>query len=102
MGGVVNLRPCVCGDVCDRLRWRKQGAKRSGSRRRVAVNPISRYDAVTATGGKAAIIPHYSEAIDEDGEYYEKVSYYCECTKCGISTPFMSCEEAAVDCWEGD
>ena len=38
---------------------------------------------------------------DENGEYYEKVSYYCECTKCGISTPFMSCEEAAADCWEG-
>ena len=52
-------------------------------------------------GGKAAILPHYSEAIDENGEYYEKVSYYCECTKCGISTPFMSCEEAAADCWEG-
>ena len=52
-------------------------------------------------GGKVAIIPHYSEAIDENGEYYEKVSYYCECTKCGISTPFMSCEEAAADCWEG-
>ena len=52
-------------------------------------------------GGKAAIEPECSEVIDENGFYYEKVSWYCICTKCGISTPPMSCEEAAADCWEG-
>ena len=52
-------------------------------------------------GGKAAIEPQYWEGFDEEGNICERVSYYCHCTKCSITTGFMSCEEAAADEWEG-
>ena len=51
-------------------------------------------------GGKGAIEPCYYEAHDEEGNIYEKVSYYAHCTKCSITTGLMSCEEAAADMWE--
>ena len=51
-------------------------------------------------GGKGAIMPYYHECVDENGEVYEKESFYCKCTKCAISTPLVSCEEAAADMWE--
>lgn len=51
-------------------------------------------------GGKGATEPYYYEGHDEEGSIGERVSYYTRCTKCGVSTPLMSCEESAQDAWE--
>lgn len=51
-------------------------------------------------GGTGAVEPYYYEGHDEDGNICERESYYTRCTKCGVSTPLMSCEEAAQDAWE--
>ena len=51
-------------------------------------------------GGKGALEPHFYEGYDEDDNLCELVDYFVQCTKCGVSTPFMSCEESAQDAWE--
>lgn len=51
-------------------------------------------------GGKGALEPHFYEGYDEEDNLVELVDYFAHCTKCGVSTPFLSCEEAAQDAWE--
>lgn len=51
-------------------------------------------------GGVGAVEPHFYEGYDEEDNLCELVDYFAYCTKCGVSTPFMSCEETAQEAWE--
>lgn len=51
-------------------------------------------------GGEARLgVNYYEDYSYETDDIIEKTSFYVECTKCGITTPFIHTKESAVEMW---